>query len=264
MRLLIGEFAKLHGVGLQTLHHYDSKGILKPAWVDPKTGYRFYDEESSDQLWKIKALKSAGLSLGEIRDLLGADLSYTEAIFQKLSKELKMKMERDRRVLQYLNRSIRSMEKWGEGNWVREPMIVEISKRTGHVIEVQDSYDIEKRFRALETFQKKLPLHVDILYQPSRIIKIEEDERQRLVCYGALTEKPIQDVELIIPKGKFVVMDHIGVARPVMDTYKQILLYAEQEGYRRTGNALELFVIDPHLSSNAENWVRQIQVEIQK
>jgi DNA-binding transcriptional MerR regulator len=264
MRLLIGEFAKLHGVGLQTLHHYDSKGILKPAWVDPKTGYRFYDEESSDQLWKIKALKSAGLSLGEIRDLLGADLSHTEAIFQKLSKELKMKMERDRRVLQYLNRSIRSMEKWEEGNWVREPMIVEISKRTGHVIEVQDSYDIEKRFRALETFQKKLPLHVDILYQPSRIMKIEGDGRQSLVCYGALTEKPIQDVELIIPKGKFVVMDHIGVARPVTDTYKQILLHAEQEGYRRTGNALELFVIDPHLSSNADNWVRQIQVEIQK
>ena len=264
MRLLIGEFAKLHGVGIQTLHHYDSKGVLKPAWIDPRTGYRFYDEESSDQLWKIKALKSAGLSLGEIQELLGADLAYTEAIFQKLSKELEIKMEQERQVLRYLNRSIRSMEKWKEGNWVCEPRIVEIPERTGHVIKVQDSYDIEKRFRALETFQKNLPLHVDVLYQPSRIMKIHEDGRASLACYGALTEKPIQDVELIIPKGKFAVMDHIGIAQSVTVTYEKLLLHAEKEGYRRTGNALEIFVIDPHLSTNPEDWVRQVQVEVQK
>lgn len=264
MRLLIGEFAKLHGVGIQTLHHYDSKGVLKPAWIDPETGYRFYDEESSDQLWKIKALKSAGLSLREICELLDGDLAYTKSIFQKLSKELEVKIKQEQQVRRYLNRSLRAMKKWEEEDWIRQPRVVEIPKRTGYVIEVQDSYDIEKRFRALETFQKNRPLHVDVLYQPSRIIKIEEDGRPNLACYGALTEKPIQEAELSIPKGKFIVMDHIGITQPVTDIYEKLLSFAEREGYQRTGNALEIFVIDPHLSTNPDHWVRQVQVEVQK
>lgn len=264
MRLLIGEFAKLHGVGIQTLHYYDSKGILLPAWIDPETGYRYYDEESSDQLWKIKALKSAGLSLKEIQELLNADIAHTEVVFQKLAKELESKIQQEQQMLRYLNRSMQAMRKWEEGDWIREPQIVEIPKRTGYVIEVQESDDVEKRFRALETFQKKQPLHVDVLFQPSRIMKIEESATLTLACYGALTEKPIHDAQLMIPAGRFVVMDHIGITQPVTATYKKIFLYAEQKGYQRTGNALELFVIDPHLSANPENWVRQIQVEIQK
>lgn len=264
MKLLIGEFAKLHGVGIQTLHHYDSKGILKPAWIDPETGYRFYNEESSNQLWKIKALKSAGFSLKEIRELLDADVSHTEAIFEKLSKELETKIQHEQQMLRYLNRSLHAMRKWEEEDWIREPRIVEISGRTGYVIEVQESDDMEKRFRALESFQKNQPLHVDVLFQPLRIMKIEETGKSKLVCYGALTEKPIQDAQLHMPKGIFAVMDHIGIAQSVMATYEKIFSYVEQRGYERTGNALELFVIDPHLSANPEHWVRQIQVEIQK
>ncbi len=264
MRLIIGEFAKLHGVGIQTLHYYDSKEILKPAWIDPETGYRFYNEESSDRLWKIKALKSAGLSLKEIRDLLDADVSYTEAIFEKTAKELKNRIEQEQQMLKYLNRSLQAIRKWNQGDWVKEPRLVEISDRTGYVIEVKESDDREMRFRALETFQKHLPLHVDILFQPSRVMKIDETDEPILACYGALTEVPLEDAELEMPKGQFVVMDHIGIHQSVGRTYDQIFQYCRKNALQWTGNALELFVIDPHLSSNAENWVRQIQVEIQK
>jgi hypothetical protein len=38
----IGEFARLGGVSVRALRHYDEIGLLRPATVDPDTGYRGY------------------------------------------------------------------------------------------------------------------------------------------------------------------------------------------------------------------------------
>ena len=42
-RLLIGQMARLNHTTLATLRHYDKVGILSPVYVNPKTGYRYYD-----------------------------------------------------------------------------------------------------------------------------------------------------------------------------------------------------------------------------
>ncbi|WP_066369112.1 MerR family DNA-binding transcriptional regulator [Neobacillus fumarioli] len=41
-KLSIGEMAKLRKVTVETLRHYDKIGLLKPYYVDPNTGYRYY------------------------------------------------------------------------------------------------------------------------------------------------------------------------------------------------------------------------------
>ena len=38
--LKIGEFARLSQVSVKTLRHYDALGVLRPALVDPESGYR--------------------------------------------------------------------------------------------------------------------------------------------------------------------------------------------------------------------------------
>ena len=40
----IKEFAAYTGVSVRTLHYYDEIGLLKPAFVDRITGYRYYDK----------------------------------------------------------------------------------------------------------------------------------------------------------------------------------------------------------------------------
>src|SRR5580693_2102094 len=67
----IGEFARLGAVSIRTLRHYDEIGLLPPAEVDPVTGYRSYSATQLRQLNRIVALKDLGLSLGQIRQLLG-------------------------------------------------------------------------------------------------------------------------------------------------------------------------------------------------
>ena len=42
----IGEMSKLHNISIETLRHYDRFGILKPEYINEKTGYRYYSTKS--------------------------------------------------------------------------------------------------------------------------------------------------------------------------------------------------------------------------
>ncbi|MGH3189246.1 MAG: MerR family transcriptional regulator [Streptosporangiaceae bacterium] len=66
----IGEFARLGGVSIRTLRHYDEIGVLRPATVDPDTGYRGYRASQLGRLNRILAMKELGLSLTQARRLL--------------------------------------------------------------------------------------------------------------------------------------------------------------------------------------------------
>jgi DNA-binding transcriptional MerR regulator/effector-binding domain-containing protein len=66
----IGEFARLGMVSVRTLRHYDEIGLLRPASVDPETGYRHYTPAQLGQLNRIIALKELGLSLAQSRQLV--------------------------------------------------------------------------------------------------------------------------------------------------------------------------------------------------
>ncbi len=53
MKMQIKEFADFTGVSVRTLHYYDEIGLMKPAWVDPITGYRYNDEQSLLRMQEI-------------------------------------------------------------------------------------------------------------------------------------------------------------------------------------------------------------------
>ena len=44
--LKIGEFSKLSRISIRMLRYYDDIGLIKPYFIDPVNGYRYYHEES--------------------------------------------------------------------------------------------------------------------------------------------------------------------------------------------------------------------------
>lgn len=52
--LSIGNLSKLSGVSIKSLRYYDRLGILKPAYTDPESGYRYY---TFPQLYVVEAIK---------------------------------------------------------------------------------------------------------------------------------------------------------------------------------------------------------------
>ena len=70
LKLQISELAKQTGVSVRTLHYYDTIGLLKPAEVDPVTGYRFYDEVSIEKLKEILYYRELNFALKDIPKLM--------------------------------------------------------------------------------------------------------------------------------------------------------------------------------------------------
>lgn len=68
--LKIGEFSVLTQISIYMLRHYDEIGLLIPEQVDESTGYRYYSERQLSIAGKIQALKSMGLSLNLIKEIL--------------------------------------------------------------------------------------------------------------------------------------------------------------------------------------------------
>jgi len=71
--LPIGRFARLTGLTIGALRHYDEEGVLAPADVDPATGYRRYRRDQVATARAIAALRDLELSLPAIRALLDTD-----------------------------------------------------------------------------------------------------------------------------------------------------------------------------------------------
>lgn len=68
----IGEFAALTGLSVKALRHYDERGILIPAAVDPVNGYRKYGEDQVRAGVTLKTLRDAGVPVPEAATAAGA------------------------------------------------------------------------------------------------------------------------------------------------------------------------------------------------
>ena len=74
----IGDFARLGRVSVRMLRHYDSIGLLRPASVDPHTGYRFYRADQLRRLNRVIALKELGLTLEQVRAIVDDAVDVAE------------------------------------------------------------------------------------------------------------------------------------------------------------------------------------------
>lgn len=87
----VGELAEHAGVSVRALHHYDEIGLLAPR--RSAAGHRRYSESDLSRLTQIVALRSVGLSLGEIQRCLDSG----EALATTLARQL---VDLDERVEQ--------------------------------------------------------------------------------------------------------------------------------------------------------------------
>jgi DNA-binding transcriptional MerR regulator len=71
--LPIGRFARVAGLSIGALRHYDELDLLRPAEVDPATGYRRYRRDQVETARTIARLRDLEMPLDEIRTVLAAD-----------------------------------------------------------------------------------------------------------------------------------------------------------------------------------------------
>jgi DNA-binding transcriptional MerR regulator len=111
-RYTVSDMAKLSGLSVRALHHYDDLGLLKPASLGAN-GYRYYGREELLRLQQILFHRELGLSLERIKALLDDPAFDRLAALKSHRGTLEKEAERFRHLIATIDRTIAQLD--GDG-----------------------------------------------------------------------------------------------------------------------------------------------------
>ena len=100
--LSIGEIAKITGVHISSLRYYDRIGVLKPAYIDPDTNYRYYTYSQMATIEAIQACIELDIPLKEYLNFTGNDgqTIHAEALLEYGKLQAEKKLQSIRKSIQ--------------------------------------------------------------------------------------------------------------------------------------------------------------------
>ena len=105
----VKQVARLSGVSVRTLHHYDEVGLLKPACVGAN-GYRYYGREELLRLQQILFHRELGFSLEEIARVLDAQGFDRVAALKAHRAKLEAQSRRYRQLMRTIDQTLAALE----------------------------------------------------------------------------------------------------------------------------------------------------------
>ncbi len=116
----IHEVAKISGVSVRTLRHYDEIGLLCPARRS-ESGYRLYTNRELERLGRILFLRELDFSLKEIAELLNHCPLKQQEAFMRQKELLVLKRRRLTRMIALLDELCKGgkmdMEAFSQEEW---------------------------------------------------------------------------------------------------------------------------------------------------
>ncbi|HEV2614580.1 MAG TPA: MerR family transcriptional regulator [Gammaproteobacteria bacterium] len=105
MPYTVNTLAKISGVSVRTLHHYDEIGLLKPAYYG-ENNYRYYEEEQLLMLQQILFYRELQFSLIDIEKILKSDRFNKVKALMAHKDLLITGLEQKKRLLKTIDKTI--------------------------------------------------------------------------------------------------------------------------------------------------------------
>jgi DNA-binding transcriptional MerR regulator len=266
----IGEFARHGRVSVRMLRHYDAIGLLRPAEVDPATGYRTYEASQLAQLNRIIALKHLGFTLQQVQDLLADRIGIDElrGMLTLRHAQLQAQIVTDTAKLTQVEARLRTIESEGrmpvEEIVVKEVAPVRVAELTG----LAASYEPEHISPVIQPLYPELMsrlTHAGVAIVGAPIAYYEDAPDGAVVVHATAPVAVEPD-----DKYDFAIVDLPGIATAatvlhhgsmdnVVPTGQALEKWIEVNGYRSTGYAREVYLDCP---PDLADWVTELQAPV--
>ncbi|PTL76992.1 MerR family transcriptional regulator [Vitiosangium sp. GDMCC 1.1324] len=110
MSLTVSQVARLAGVSVRTLHHYDEIGLLRPSGRS-EAGYRLYAQSDLQRLQQVLFFKELGFALEEIIRIVGDPAFDLRAALLMQRQLLTERATRVHALLKSVDAALESLEK---------------------------------------------------------------------------------------------------------------------------------------------------------
>ncbi|WP_237981899.1 MerR family transcriptional regulator [Bacillus thuringiensis] len=270
-RFTIGEMAKMQNIAESTLRYYDEKGIFHPSIVDPKTNYRYYTIDQFSLLDTIKFLRQLNIPLKEIKKYI--DERNPAYALNLLEKQQEMMLKKQREIEYALAKMEHRIHLIKEATKVKaEQMVIkEIPQRKITAIAVAPNTTDDMFEYYIHSLQKNMKQMDDSLFSGDIGVTVAKKGlmQNEFQAYSSvfilLDYMPFQmHSSDEIKEGIFACVYHHGPYEETDETYKKVMKYIDQEGYKVSGDAIEIALIDWSVTENPEEQVTEIQIPIMK
>lgn len=270
----IGEIVRMAQVSHRQLRHWDEIGLLRPARVDPDTGYRYYSASQLTALNRIVTLKELGLTLTQIRRLVADDVSLEEMQGMLLLRkaEIEQQIEEEMQRVRNIESRLKQIREHGEN--VQDVVVKEVEP-TAYISTRAQVPDWDS---ALQVWNKLRPLmdppHASIYGNPMGVLHsggITTDyfdmEVGRVLNAKTPPEVTTADGEPFtvseLPAGLMACYVHKGPAYEAHIASSAIGEWAEINQYAFAG-PMRSVVHPPYVVDDINNIVVEIQFPIEK
>jgi predicted transcriptional regulator YdeE/DNA-binding transcriptional MerR regulator len=275
--LKIGDFSRVAHVTVKTLRHYGRVGLLRPAWVDRFSGYRYYALEQLPRLNRILALKELGFSLEQIAGMLDRSLGVDElrGILSQKRVELEERLRSEQARLTQVEAHLEQIEQ--AGGWSNYEVVLKsvpaqavLSAREVIPNPANATLRIDQLRQRLVDDLYDLGLHpsgpwLTLTYNPEyaeRNLDLEVAVWVDLAINGGKVAR-VKPVRILPAVTHMACVVHSGPARDLGLAYGALYAWLDANGWRQAGIVREVCHADPE-DAIAACQVRELQMPVEK
>lgn len=265
----IGDFSKINKITPKALRHYDRIGLLKPAMIDERTGYRFYSVEQLSVIRKILMLKELGFALSQIQQIVTEQSAFEDLLKQRerqLKQTIQEEQQRLLRVREYLVK-IKGERTMSDQVQIKSlPEVIVASMRT-KVASYDNYFDIVPK---MGEYMKSVGA---VCREPAYCFTIYHDGEYREsdidveICEAVVA--PCQESEKVTFKtisavSEAACLNHKGPYKTIHETYNRLFQWVADQGYDVSDNPREFYIDGIWNKKIDAEWLTEVQVPVKK
>jgi effector-binding domain-containing protein/DNA-binding transcriptional MerR regulator len=246
----IGRFSSITRLSVKALRSYDESGLLRPAWVDPGSGYRYYRLSQAREAEAIRILRSLDMPISEIRELLAAPApDVAHKLLEEHRDRLADRLADQQRMLRFLERLIEREE----GAVPYEVTVKEVPPTA--VLALRERVPFSDLGPRIGTAMGRLQGHLGTIGSSPAgppLVQyhgdiVEQGEGDIDVCVPAHLSPGRHGafVAMEIPGGTVVTTIHHGPYDEIQPAYHALGGWIQEHGHETAGPPREVYVVDP-------------------
>lgn len=156
--LSIGDVSKISGVHIKSLRYYDEIGVLKPAYVDPDSNYRYYTYQQLGILDAIRCCIELDIPLKEFESFTESDgtVVHYGSIFSQGKKRAEEKIRSIREGIKRIELFQREIERSMTIQNQNEPTIADLPKRQYYISPIIEQIEERTYYSGFHTMVQEV------------------------------------------------------------------------------------------------------------
>jgi DNA-binding transcriptional MerR regulator len=259
--LPIGRFSVLCRLTVKALRYYDEQGLLKPALVDPDSGYRYYSASQMREAGMIRLLRELDMPVEDVRVVVRTTRpEQAQAYLDRHEKRLQERIQGYQVSLATLRELMRSKEV----NVEYEVKLKEMAAQP--IATVRMTCTPAEIGPTMGQGLGRVFAHMGRAgvtpAGPPLAIYHRYDEESVDMSVGAPVSRPVPEGEGVVPgelpAGLAAMVVHVGPYQTIGGAWEALTAWNQQHGHESADPCWESYVTDPGANADPSTYVTEV------